>query len=161
MKGDEVTTLTKQKPGAPRGAANDQELYDAINRLPERDRALLHLLYWDGLTLREAAHREGVSFQALHTRHLRIIRDLRRQLSMPEPEALEEPSQWEAQVDQIAASRAAGSKGRWRSRTKEYPPFPGWVAGKSWPNSRGWGAPTWTCGRCLAVLEIEVRRCSC
>lgn len=77
----ETTLPTRYKPGAPRGAAKYQELYDAINNLYERDRVLVHQIYWDGLSLRRISRDAEIDHAALVRRHKRILRDLRTQLA--------------------------------------------------------------------------------
>jgi RNA polymerase sigma factor (sigma-70 family) len=76
-----VTTATRYRPDAPRGAAKYQELYDAINELSERDRVLIHWIYWDGLSLRQIAKQEDCFVSAVHKRHRRILRDLRQTMA--------------------------------------------------------------------------------
>jgi hypothetical protein len=73
--------MSRYKPGAPEGAPKFQELYDAINELPEWDRVLIHWVYWDGLSLREVARRTEVTHPAVLKQHERILRDLRRTLA--------------------------------------------------------------------------------
>lgn len=96
--------MTRPKPGAPRGALKRYEaLYAAINSLPERDRVLIHQIYWDDTSLREIARTSGIDVAAISRRHQRILRDLRTAL---EGTGLEQGRYYDA--DGTACYKCAG-----------------------------------------------------
>lgn len=147
---------TRWRPGAPGGALK-QELYTALNSLPERDRVLIHALYWDNRSIRQAAKWLHISHTSARRRLQRILRYLRLHL---DPAALFDPPTllaFEAQVLTLAKKH----KEEHFNLHRRGAPVPGFVRGLSQgPGHRaGWGAPTWRCGLCLVVHPVTERHC--
>jgi RNA polymerase sigma-70 factor (ECF subfamily) len=67
--------------GDPPGDGRDPELSTALERLDERDRELLLLVYWEGLTPSRAARAIGLAPATARTRLWRLRRKLRRELT--------------------------------------------------------------------------------
>src|SRR3954466_15523218 len=63
-----------------------QVLADAINRMPDRERLVLTLYYYEGLTLAEIGHVLGVTESRVCQIHTKAIFQLRSRLSEPLPE---------------------------------------------------------------------------
>lgn len=60
-----------------------REVYQAVSRLPRRDRALVELVAVDGLAVNEAARRLGISEGAARTRWHRSRTRIRSQIATP------------------------------------------------------------------------------
>jgi RNA polymerase sigma factor (sigma-70 family) len=54
---------------------------EAVDQLPKKDRELLTLVAWEGLTRAEAAKVVGCSLEAAKKRHQRAVRRLRARLT--------------------------------------------------------------------------------
>jgi RNA polymerase sigma factor for flagellar operon FliA len=63
-----------------------QLLAQAINRLPEREKIVLTLYYYEGLTLAEIGEILGVTESRVCQIHTKSVLQLRSRLSEPEPE---------------------------------------------------------------------------
>jgi RNA polymerase sigma factor for flagellar operon FliA len=63
-----------------------QVLADAINRMPDRERLVLTLYYYEGLTLAEIGSVLGVTESRVCQIHTKAIFQLRSRLSEPMPE---------------------------------------------------------------------------
>ena len=63
-----------------------QVLADAINRMPDRERLVLTLYYYEGLTLAEIGNVLGVTESRVCQIHTKAIFQLRSRLSEPPPE---------------------------------------------------------------------------
>jgi RNA polymerase sigma-70 factor (ECF subfamily) len=72
--------------GAGDGEGADPQLFAALGRLEERDRELLLLVYWEGLTPSRAAKALGLAPAAARTRLWRLRRKLRSELTGQEAE---------------------------------------------------------------------------
>jgi RNA polymerase sigma-70 factor, ECF subfamily len=84
-----VEALTKESagPGNSRTPAEEhlRAVTAAVDHLPERDRDLLRLIAWDGLTTREAATVLGISHSACRVRLHRARRRLTQELAPDDP----------------------------------------------------------------------------
>jgi RNA polymerase sigma factor (sigma-70 family) len=60
-----------------------REVYQAVSRLPRRDRALVELVAVDGLAVNEAAHRLGISEGAARVRWHRSRTRIKAQITTP------------------------------------------------------------------------------
>ena len=65
-----------------------QVLADAINRMPDRERLVLTLYYYEGLTLAEIGNVLGVTESRVCQIHTKAIFQLRGRLSEPERPAV-------------------------------------------------------------------------
>lgn len=149
---------TRHKPGHLEGAPNRQDLYDAINRLTEYDRVLLHSLFWDAKTFGQVAEETFRSRQAVQKQLKRVLRDLRSQLAIPEDAPPPPPTLYEEEILHLAARVGRRPNGH----RYEYPPIRGWVRGKTIAHKGGaWGAPTWRCGGCSSTHPVSRRTCGC
>ncbi|MDP8953292.1 MAG: DUF2283 domain-containing protein [Actinomycetota bacterium] len=63
--------------GVGRVGPGRQELLDALSRLPPEAREILHLRFFDGLTMSEVASALGITATAAGSRHLSALRQLR------------------------------------------------------------------------------------
>ena len=61
--------------------SQDQIVVDALNRLPEKDKEVLTLIAWEGLSRAEAAQVVGCSSEAAKKRYQRAIDRLRDELA--------------------------------------------------------------------------------
>jgi RNA polymerase sigma-70 factor (ECF subfamily) len=85
----EALTKGSLKPGDSPTPAEEQlrAVTAAVDQLPERDRELLRLIAWDGLTTKEAATVLGISHSACRVRLHRARRRLAQQLMPDDPAA--------------------------------------------------------------------------
>jgi RNA polymerase sigma-70 factor (ECF subfamily) len=83
----EALTEERAEPGDSRTPADEQlrALAAVVAHFPERDRDLLRLIAWDGLTTREAAMVLGISHSACRVRLHRARRRLEQELALDDP----------------------------------------------------------------------------
>ena len=53
-----------------------QQLHQALKLLPESERMLIHAVYFEGLSERKVAERTGIHYMTIHSRKVRILKDL-------------------------------------------------------------------------------------
>ena len=84
----EALTVESAEPGLSPTPADVQlrAVARAVDQLPERDRDLLRLIAWDGLTTREAASALGISHSACRVRLHRARRRLAQELALDDRE---------------------------------------------------------------------------
>lgn len=75
------TELTLPEESAEPAEENIERLMLAIERLPEEERALLHLFYFDNLPLREIAYITSSNVAAVATKLMRVRKKLKKQMT--------------------------------------------------------------------------------